>query len=56
MIFEYRILKKGEKLFSYQNFLKYFFITELIHVPYIIIASISGVLGNFQWKERKVKR
>ena len=56
IISEYLVLKKGSELLFNNNILKPFLLAELLHVPYIIISGISGIFGNFTWKERKVKR
>jgi cellulose synthase/poly-beta-1,6-N-acetylglucosamine synthase-like glycosyltransferase len=53
---EYLILKTGaENLFN-NSILRPFIPAELLHIPYILIAGISGVIGNYIWKERKIKR
>jgi cellulose synthase/poly-beta-1,6-N-acetylglucosamine synthase-like glycosyltransferase len=53
---EYLILKTGaDNLFS-RSILRPFIAAEVLHIPYIIIAGISGALGNYIWKERKIKR
>jgi hypothetical protein len=36
--------------------LKLFLFAELLHIPYIIFAGISGLFGNYEWKGRKIKR
>ncbi len=55
-LFEYLVMNRGAKmLFSYKM-LKPFLLAEILQIPYIIIAGISGALGNFTWKERKIKR
>jgi hypothetical protein len=56
MIIEFTILKKGADLLFDKSLLKYFILTEILHIPYIIIFSIAGMFGNYQWKERKIKR
>jgi cellulose synthase/poly-beta-1,6-N-acetylglucosamine synthase-like glycosyltransferase len=56
LILEYLVLNKGIKLLFEREILKPFFFAELFHIPYIIIAGISGVFGNFIWKDRKLKR
>jgi cellulose synthase/poly-beta-1,6-N-acetylglucosamine synthase-like glycosyltransferase len=53
---EYLILKTGaDNLFS-RSILRPFIPAELLHIPYILIAGISGTLGNYIWKERRIKR
>ena len=54
--FEYRILSLGAKLLFSKDILRNFIWAELLQVPYIVIAGLSGIFGNFTWKERKVKR
>ena len=46
IIIEYVILKKGTDLLFDKNLLRPFFITEILHIPYIIIFSIAGLV----WK------
>uniref|UniRef100_A0A832G7E5 Glycosyltransferase n=1 Tax=Ignavibacterium album TaxID=591197 RepID=A0A832G7E5_9BACT len=56
IIFEYKILKKGIKLLFEKKILNIFLVAELFHIPYIIIAGISGAFGNYQWKGRSLSR
>lgn len=53
---EYLVLKKGSNILFDNSLLKPFLLAEIIHLPYIIIAGISGAMGNFIWKDRTVKR
>lgn len=55
-IIEYRIMKYGEKKIYGKGLTEYFLLAEILHVPYIIIAAISGAAGNFKWKDRNLKR
>jgi cellulose synthase/poly-beta-1,6-N-acetylglucosamine synthase-like glycosyltransferase len=55
-IFEYLVLQKGTDLLFNKKLLSPFIIAEILHIPYIIISGISGIFGNFTWKERKVSR
>jgi cellulose synthase/poly-beta-1,6-N-acetylglucosamine synthase-like glycosyltransferase len=55
-IFELRILYKGKEKILRDIQLKYFFIAEIIQIPYIIYAGLVGAFGNYLWKSRKVKR
>jgi cellulose synthase/poly-beta-1,6-N-acetylglucosamine synthase-like glycosyltransferase len=53
---EYLIIKAGaDNLFS-SSILRPFIPAELLHIPYILIAGVTGALGNYVWKERKIKR
>ncbi len=56
MILEYAVLKRGVKLLFDKGLLKPFLISELLHVPYIVLFSIAGAFGKFKWKDRTVKR
>jgi len=55
-LLEYLILSKGKKLLFPSLPLHWFFLAEILQVPYIIIAGLTGAFGNFHWKDRKVKR
>ena len=55
-ILELRILAKGKEKILRDIQLKYFFIAEIIQIPYIIYAGLIGAFGNYLWKSRKVKR
>ncbi|MBT8381347.1 MAG: glycosyltransferase [Ignavibacteria bacterium] len=56
MIIEFKILSEGRSKILRKISLKHFFISELIHVPYITIAGLVGSFGNYFWKERRIKR
>jgi cellulose synthase/poly-beta-1,6-N-acetylglucosamine synthase-like glycosyltransferase len=53
---EYLILLKGRNILFPKLSLKPFLFAEFLQVPYIIIAGFSGLFGNLEWKERKIKR
>jgi hypothetical protein len=53
---EYIILKTGANNLFNKSILKPFIPAEVLHIPYILIAGISGALGDYIWKERKIKR
>jgi len=55
-LFEFLILYKGKKIIFDDLKLKYFIITEILQIPYILFAGIFGAFGNYLWKERKIKR
>jgi cellulose synthase/poly-beta-1,6-N-acetylglucosamine synthase-like glycosyltransferase len=56
MYFEFNILRHGSGLVFDKIKLTDFLIAEIIHPFYILIAGLSGVNGNFIWKDRKLKR
>ncbi len=53
---EYLVMKRGTNLLFEEKILKPFLIAQILHIPYIIIAGISGIFGNFTWKDRKLSR
>ncbi len=56
IIFEYLIvIQEGKKLFGKPSTF-HFIIAEFIHIPYILVSSISGIFGNYKWKGRKIER
>ena len=55
-VLEYMILLKGKRMIFSGLSLKLFLFAEILQVPYIIIAGISGIFGNLEWKGRKIKR
>ncbi len=56
ILFEFLVLKKGIKLLFTKKILDVFLLAEIVQIPYIIIAGISGVFGNYIWKNRKINR
>lgn len=56
IIWEYKVINiDSGKLFNLAK-LKTFLIAELFHIPYIIISGIAGLFGNYEWKDRTIKR
>ncbi|MBI9070096.1 MAG: glycosyltransferase [Melioribacteraceae bacterium] len=55
-ISEYFVMSTGQKIVYGKRKLKYFFLAELVQIPYIIISSLLGLFGNYSWKGRKVER
>lgn len=53
---EYSVIKKGVGVLLQKISFGIFLLAETLHVPYIIYSAISGVFGNFTWKERELKR
>lgn len=54
IIMEYLILRKGISFLFNELKITYFILAELLHIPYIIIAVVSGTFGNYEWKNRKL--
>jgi len=55
-LFEYLVIRRGSVILYGKELLKYIPLAEIMHVPYIIIAGISGAFGNYKWKGRILKR
>ncbi len=55
-IAEFVLMKKGIKILYDEKMLKYFLVAEIFHIPYIVFASLSGLTGNYKWKDRELKR
>jgi cellulose synthase/poly-beta-1,6-N-acetylglucosamine synthase-like glycosyltransferase len=55
-ITEYFVLIEGKGLFYKNVNLFVFIVAELLHIPYIVFATLSGALGGFVWKGRKLSR
>ncbi len=53
---EYIIISKGRDFLFNRDLLKYFFMSEIFQIIYLIIAGVSGAFGSFKWKERIIKR
>ena len=56
LLFELLILKKGKRILFEKLELKYFFVTELLQIPYIIFTGIFGLFGSYLWKSRRIRR
>jgi len=53
---EYFVLLEGEGLLYERVEFSHFLIAEMLHIPYIVFTVLSGVLGGFVWKGRKLSR
>jgi cellulose synthase/poly-beta-1,6-N-acetylglucosamine synthase-like glycosyltransferase len=56
MFSEYLVLKRGINLLFEKDLLRPFLITEILQVPYLLVAGFTGVFGNYIWKDREIKR
>ncbi|MDE3058500.1 MAG: glycosyltransferase [Bacteroidota bacterium] len=50
------IITKFTKMTDIKGLKKYFLISELIHVPFILLAAIGSLTRKFEWKQRHMKR
>ena len=55
-IVDYFTLHSGARLFLQRVQIRHFLIAELLHVPYIVIASAIGQLSTLQWKGRLIRQ
>ena len=55
-IYEYKVVQLDSNGLFKQTKLSTFLLAELLHVPYILISGFSGLVGNYEWKGRKIKR
>jgi hypothetical protein len=56
VVSDYFILHHGAQLFLQRVQIVHFLIAELLHVPYIVIASAIGQISAMQWKGRTINR
>jgi len=55
-VIEYKILTKGVNFLFRDNLMKYFFLTEIFQIFYLTLAGFLGIIGNYKWKDRILKR
>jgi cellulose synthase/poly-beta-1,6-N-acetylglucosamine synthase-like glycosyltransferase len=55
-VVDYIIIKKGVNFLFKDRLMKYFLQTEIFQIVYIILAGFLGVIGNYKWKDRNLKR
>jgi cellulose synthase/poly-beta-1,6-N-acetylglucosamine synthase-like glycosyltransferase len=56
VLIDFLVTLRGCTLFGRSELVRYFPLTELLHVPYIVYAGLAGMFGRFEWKSRKIKR
>ncbi len=52
LIVDFLLLFKGTDLVGRQDLRKYFLITEILQIPYILYVGFAGIVGKFEWKGR----
>ncbi|MHB1050053.1 MAG: glycosyltransferase [Bacteroidota bacterium] len=55
-LIDYFMMKRFTRITRTEAVMKYFIPTALIHIPYILIATIGGYFFSFEWKERSLKK
>jgi cellulose synthase/poly-beta-1,6-N-acetylglucosamine synthase-like glycosyltransferase len=53
---DYWITTKFMKMTRISGIRKYFLISELIHVPLVVVSVIGSFAGKFEWKQRRMRR
>jgi cellulose synthase/poly-beta-1,6-N-acetylglucosamine synthase-like glycosyltransferase len=53
---DFLIIARFEKLTRIKGMMKYFFVSELLHFPVILIAVFGSFFGSFEWKGRRMER
>jgi hypothetical protein len=56
VLVDFFTLRAGAQLFRQHISIFHFLIAELLHVPYIVIASAIGQLSTLQWKGRTIRK
>jgi cellulose synthase/poly-beta-1,6-N-acetylglucosamine synthase-like glycosyltransferase len=55
-IIDFAVVWHGCWMFKRPDLLKYFALTEILQIPYILYVGAKGTFGQFHWKERIMKR
>lgn len=53
---DWRVMKKGARLFGKEHLMTWFPQTAFLHIPGIVGAVLGGYLGSFSWKGRETVR
>lgn len=53
--FEYKFLRKAGKVLNDSRFINYYFLTAVLHIPYVIFFGIFSQFKFFKWTEKKVQ-
>ena len=48
---DFIVMKKGTKTFHHPEFITYFTITSILHIPMIFFSVIFGIFSKFEWKK-----
>jgi cellulose synthase/poly-beta-1,6-N-acetylglucosamine synthase-like glycosyltransferase len=52
LIVDFLLILKGTSLVGRKDLRKYFLVTEIFQLPYIIYVGFAGIMGSFSWKGR----
>ncbi len=53
---DYIIMDRFTKLTRTNDTMHFFIPTAIIHIPFVLIATIGGYFFSFEWKEQKLKK
>jgi len=53
--FEYKYVRKAAKILNDSRFTNYYFLTAILHLPYVLFFAIFGQLKLFKWAENEVE-
>jgi biofilm PGA synthesis N-glycosyltransferase PgaC len=56
MLNDYLFFKKTLPFFDASHLLKRFLLSELLHLIYIPFFAVLGLIGTYEWKERRIKK
>jgi len=52
LVIDFLLINKGTALVGRKDLRKYFLITEILQIPYILYVGFAGIVGKFEWKGR----
>ncbi|MDZ7262749.1 MAG: hypothetical protein ONB05_11680, partial [candidate division KSB1 bacterium] len=52
VLLDFLIVLKGCRMTGRTDLLKYFPLTEVLQIPYILYVGLAGLRGKFHWKGR----
>lgn len=52
---DFLITARGCALTRRRSLLRYFPLAEILQIPYILWVGVAGLVGNYEWKDRKIK-
>lgn len=56
ILLDFVVMNRGTKTLYSRKIMKWFWVTEIIHIPYTIITLFSSLFSKFSWKGRELKK
>ncbi|MFZ4620384.1 MAG: glycosyltransferase [Bacteroidota bacterium] len=56
ILFDYIIMQRFARITKTTEAMKYFIPTAIIHIPFVLLATIGGYFFSFEWKDRSMKK